>query len=122
MGKNKFPTLFFIATAILWNINATCTWAQEMNPRSNSLRERTLASFYNKQRYPTRKLTAVSRSESRGDWWFYKPDDISSEAMRSPLAQAVPGLSQGCLPVRSSRQGWRCPSPTIRFSIEAEYR
>ncbi len=113
MGKNKFTTLSFIATAILWNINASCTLAQEMNPHINkSLQESVLSSFYNKQVYSRRKLTAVSRSQNRGDWWFFKPDDISSEAMRS----------QGCVPanrsVGSDAPDWRCPRQTIRVEVD----
>ncbi|MUG93313.1 hypothetical protein F7734_13095 [Scytonema sp. UIC 10036] len=112
MGKNKFTTLSFIATAILWNIHASCTLAQEINPGINSLQESVASSFYNKQVYPTRKLTAVSRSENRGDWWFFKPGDISSESMRS----------QGCvptnIPVGSDAPDWRCPRQTIRVEVD----
>ncbi|GAA6624109.1 hypothetical protein [Scytonema sp. NUACC26] len=112
MRKNKLTTLSFIATAIVWNINASCTLAQEINPRINRLQESNLSNSYNKQVYPTRKLTAVSRSENRRDWWFFKPNDISSEAMRS----------QGCvpanIPVGSDEPDWRCPRQSIRVEVD----
>jgi hypothetical protein len=108
----KIKVVSFIATAILWNINASWTLAQEINPRIDSLQESNIPSFYNKQNYPTRKLTAVARSQNRRDWWFFKPNDISSEAMRS----------QGCVPANipldSGEPDWRCPRQTIRVEVD----
>ncbi|MEH1845964.1 MAG: hypothetical protein V7L25_13425 [Nostoc sp.] len=59
----------------------------------------------------TRKLRAESGPDNQGRWRFYKPDDVSSDAMRS----------QGCTDVGSggaSDANWRCPRKSIKVDVD----
>ncbi|MBE9035069.1 hypothetical protein [aff. Roholtiella sp. LEGE 12411] len=51
----------------------------------------------------TRRLRAESGPDDRGRWRFYKPEDVSRDAMQA----------QGCTDVGTGEASWRCPRPTI---------
>jgi hypothetical protein len=51
----------------------------------------------------TRRLRAESGPDDRGRWRFYKPEDVSRDAMQA----------QGCTDVGTRGASWRCPRPTI---------
>ena len=55
----------------------------------------------------TRQLRAESGPDNQGRWRFYKPDDVSLDAMRS----------QGCTDVGSGDANWRCPRDKIRVEV-----
>ena len=56
----------------------------------------------------TRRLRAESGPDDRGRWRFYKPEDVSRDAMQA----------EGCTDVGAGAASWRCPRPTIR--VEAD--
>ncbi|GAA6619754.1 hypothetical protein [Scytonema sp. NUACC26] len=54
----------------------------------------------------TQRLRAVSGPDDQGRWRFYKPNDVSDEAMRA----------EGCVNV-GTQIPWRCPDDTIRVRV-----
>ncbi|AKG21360.1 hypothetical protein [Calothrix sp. 336/3] len=62
---------------------------------------------YDDYRDSTRELRAESGPDDKGRWRFYKPNDVSLDAMRS----------QGCVFVGSGSAPWRCPSRRIRVQV-----
>jgi hypothetical protein len=59
--------------------------------------------------YKRRTIQAVSGPDDQGRWRFYKPNNVSDDAMRS----------QGCVYVGSrNAQPWRCPREKIRVEVE----
>ncbi|MBW4684496.1 MAG: hypothetical protein KME40_05215 [Komarekiella atlantica HA4396-MV6] len=56
----------------------------------------------------TRRLRAESGPDDRGRWRFYKPEDVSQDAMQA----------QGCTNVGTGGANWRCPRPTIRVEVD----
>ncbi|MUH00036.1 hypothetical protein F7734_50300 [Scytonema sp. UIC 10036] len=54
----------------------------------------------------TQRLRAVSGPDDQGRWRFYKPNDVSDDAMRA----------QGCVNV-GTQIPWRCPSDRIRVEV-----
>jgi hypothetical protein len=63
--------------------------------------------YYRRRWYDTMRLRAESGPDDRGRWRFYKPDNVSREAMEA----------QGCTEVRTRGASWRCPRPTIRVEV-----
>ncbi|GAB1540251.1 hypothetical protein NUACC21_29200 [Scytonema sp. NUACC21] len=54
----------------------------------------------------TRRLRAVSGPDDQGRWRFYKPNNVSDDAMRA----------EGCVNV-GTQIPWRCPSQRIRVEV-----
>ncbi len=54
----------------------------------------------------TQRLRAVSGPDDQGRWRFYKPNDVSDDAMRA----------EGCVNV-GTQIPWRCPSDRIRVQV-----
>lgn len=84
-------------------------FAQEIQPIATP----SLVSRHHRHRGKyTRQLTAVSGPDNRGRWLFYRPRDVSRNAMRS----------QGCTEIRASSSTWRCRRRTIRVQVMNNYR
>ncbi|MEH2367518.1 MAG: hypothetical protein V7K75_13575 [Nostoc sp.] len=63
----------------------------------------------------TRQLRAESGPDDKGRWRFYKPNDVSEDAMQA----------QGCTNVGvggSSGANWRCPRERIRVEADGDSR
>ena len=63
----------------------------------------------------TRQLRAESGPDDKGRWRFYKPNDVSDDAMQA----------QGCTNVGvggSSGANWRCPRERIRVEADGDSR
>ncbi|MDF5709324.1 MAG: hypothetical protein PUP90_17070 [Nostoc sp. S4] len=67
-------------------------------------------SRYDDSRYGayTQQLRAESGPDNQGRWRFYKPDNISEDAMQA----------QGCTNVGVGGASWRCPREKIRVEVD----
>ncbi|WP_214662765.1 hypothetical protein [Amazonocrinis nigriterrae] len=110
-----FPLTIFVASAVLAtvpiNTDQSSVFAQEIKPTTTSS---LIAQYRNHRRdryrdnYGTRILRAESGPDNRGRWRFYKPEDVSRDAMQA----------QGCTDVSAGAANWRCPRSTIRVEID----
>ena len=98
-----------LLTAVPINTHESSVFAQEGKLASTPL----LISQYRRGRdydRNTRRLRAESGPDNRGRWRFYKPEDVSRDAMQA----------QGCTDVGSGAASWRCPRSTIRVEVDNE--
>ncbi|NDJ23418.1 hypothetical protein GS682_17610 [Nostoc sp. B(2019)] len=94
-----------ILTAVPINTGQSSVFAQEMKSTSTPLLISQNRRDYGRD---TRRLRAESGPDDRGRWRFYKPEDVSRDAMQA----------QGCTDVGTGGANWRCPRRTIRVEVD----
>ncbi|WP_414519148.1 hypothetical protein [Nostoc sp. PCC 9305] len=60
----------------------------------------------------TRQLRAESGPDNRGRWRFYKPENVSDDAMQA----------QGCTNVGGAGASWRCPREKVKVEVDGDSR
>ncbi|MBW4614397.1 MAG: hypothetical protein KME21_14225 [Desmonostoc vinosum HA7617-LM4] len=94
------------------NTHESSAFAQEIEPTATpSLISQIEVDNYRGD-YQTRRLRAESGPDNRGRWRFYKPDDVSRDAMQA----------QGCTDVGGGGANWRCPRRMIRVEVGGDDR
>jgi hypothetical protein len=103
-----FAACSILLATVPMNTKESSALAQEIQPISTP----SLVSHHHRQhrgnrsRY-TRQLKAVSGPDNRGRWIFFRPSDVSRNAMQA----------QGCTEVRASASTWSCRRRTIRVQV-----